>query len=146
MKTRPKTGLGLSRRAEMLQGHVAPTSCLYKLFHRGEERRPSHSSEANLTLIQNPDETRPAQKRHTGHPTYQSGAKDSSGNLKKEMQRLAGGARLSWEWKGGPPSGRDSPRSQLGGKLVPPRPEVTPKAAGSPGPTFLPKGPGNFRG
>lgn len=38
-------------------------------------------------------------------------------NPKKEMQRRIGRARLTWEWKGGPPSGGDSLRSQLGRKL-----------------------------
>lgn len=54
-------------------------------------------SEAGLTLIRNP-----ALRWTQAAPLYETRAKNSSPNLRKEMQRRVGRARLSWEWKGGP--------------------------------------------
>lgn len=110
----PKSRPGLSRGPDCCRSaaYTAYTAHLCKRCRGGEERLPQSSSDASLTLMRNP-----APKGTQATSLYEIGAKTPAEPQKGNAAAHRGRARLSWEWKGGPPSGGDSPGSQLGRKL-----------------------------
>lgn len=116
----PKRGKNLQRkitrepRAGLLQERGLHR--LHRAFMSTMPRRrratSQSSSDASLTLMRNP-----APKGTQATSLYEIGAKTPAepqkGNAAAHRER----ARLTWEWKGGPLRGGDSPGSQLGRKL-----------------------------
>lgn len=116
----PKRGKSLQRkitrepRAGLLQERDLHR--LHRAFMSTMPRRrratSQSSSHASLTRMRNP-----APKGTQATSLYEIGAKTPAepqkGNAAAHRER----ARLTWEWKGGPPSGGDSLGSQLGRKL-----------------------------